>query len=144
MGEKSQTTGMASEFYVLSCLYRIGAKAHLTLGQNKAVDIIVEKPDSLLTIDVKGLQDKHSSFPIDHVTKKDKNHFIVFVAFNGKFKETNYPPDIYIVPAAELPYMELDGESIIYISPKDNLKRVYLSKLRKLNDKYKDKWEPFI
>ncbi len=43
MGEKSQNTNLASEYYVLSMLYRIGANAYLTLGNKKSVDIIVEK-----------------------------------------------------------------------------------------------------
>ncbi len=34
-------TNLASEFYVLSMLHRLGADASLTLGNKKAVDIIV-------------------------------------------------------------------------------------------------------
>jgi len=145
MGEKKQNTNLASEYYVLSCLYRIGANANLTLGNKKSVDIIVDKNDSLLTIDVKGLKD-NSCFPIDNWTKKDKNHFITFVSYNRKISDTNSPPDIFIVPAneLELPHSELDGKSVIYINPKGNRKVVQLSRLKKLSEKYKDNWKPFI
>jgi hypothetical protein len=36
-------TNLAAEFYVLSMLHRLGADAALTLGNKKAVDIIVVK-----------------------------------------------------------------------------------------------------
>ena len=35
-------TNMASEFYVLSMLHRIGVDAALTLGNKKAVDIFAD------------------------------------------------------------------------------------------------------
>ena len=34
-------TNLAAEFYVLSVLHRLGAEANLTLGNKKAVDIVV-------------------------------------------------------------------------------------------------------
>ena len=50
-------TNLASEFYVLSMLHRLGANAALTLGNKKAVDIIVANENgSTTTIDVKGLE----------------------------------------------------------------------------------------
>jgi len=145
MGEKTQNTNLASEYYVLSCLYRIGANAHLTLGNKKSVDIIVEKAGTLLTIDVKGSKGG-PNFIIDNLTKKDANHFIVFVSFKGKIDDTNHLPEIYIVPSdkLELTHAELGRKSLIYVSP-DNLKRrVNLSSLRKLKEKYKDNWKPFL
>ena len=137
-------TNLASEYHVLSCLHRIGANAYLTLGNKKSVDIIVEKNDSILTIDVKGLRDE-SNFPIDNWTKKDKNHFFAFVSYNKKIQDTNHTPEIYIVPANELELTrtEFDGQSVIYVNPKGNRKVVQLSRLRKLK-KYKDNWKPFI
>lgn len=33
-------TNLAAEFYVLSCLHRLGGAANLTLGNKKAVDIV--------------------------------------------------------------------------------------------------------
>jgi len=144
VGEKTQNTNLASEYYILSCLYRIGSNAYLTLGNKKSVDIVVEKADALLTIDVKGLEGS-SSFPVDNWSKKDKNHFFVFVSYTGKIEDTNRVPETYIVPTneLELTHKELDGESLIYVNPKGNRKVVPLSKLRKL-EKYGNNWKPFI
>jgi len=145
MSEIKQNTNLASEYFILSCLYRIGANAYLTLGNKKSVDIIIEKPNQLLTIDVKGLKDS-SCFPIDNWTKKNKNHFIAFVTFNKKIADTSYNPEVYIVPSSELEkeFSELEGKSVIYINPKGNRKVVELSRLRKLAYMYKDNWAPFI
>ena len=49
-------TNLAAEFFVLSLLHRKGLDANLTLGNKKAVDILVAQDSGpLLTIDVKGL-----------------------------------------------------------------------------------------
>ena len=62
-----QDTGIAAEFYVLSMLYRLGATANLTLGNQKVVDIVVTRNSGeVVTIDVKGLQGK-TSWPIDDI-----------------------------------------------------------------------------
>lgn len=42
-------TNLAAEFYVLSMLYRLGADAALTLGNKKAVDIIVANENKTIT-----------------------------------------------------------------------------------------------
>lgn len=52
----NQTTGIVSEFYVLSVLLRCGINANLTLGNQKKVDIIVNNKGVAMTIDVKGLK----------------------------------------------------------------------------------------
>jgi hypothetical protein len=50
-------TNLAAEFYVLSMLHRLGVDAALTLGNKKAVDIIVTNEGrKIITIDVKGLE----------------------------------------------------------------------------------------
>ena len=146
MGEKTQNTNLASEYYVMSCLYRIGADAYLTLGNKKSVDIIVKKSDVLLTIDVKGLKGS-TNFHIGNLKDEDKSekHFIVFVSYTGKIKNTKHLPEMYIVPSNKLDFEhpELDGKSLIYINPKESHKVVPLSKLRKLKEKYRDNWKPF-
>ena len=49
-------TNLASEFYVLSTLHRLGADASLTLGNKKSVDIVVvRKAGDAVTVDVKGV-----------------------------------------------------------------------------------------
>ena len=39
--QRGYNTNLASEFYVLSMLYRLGFDANLTLGNKKSVDITV-------------------------------------------------------------------------------------------------------
>jgi hypothetical protein len=64
MGEVSYNTNLASEFYVMSVLYRLGMEPHLTLGNKKSVDIAVLRgPGKALTIDVKGVAGKNVGLP---------------------------------------------------------------------------------
>lgn len=101
---KKYNTNLASEFYVLSCLYRLGIDASLTLGNKKSVDIIVIRGiDDLITIDVKGLAGKYE-WPIDNIssTNPDK-HFIVLVSFEGNISDPEMsPPRTWIIPFTEL------------------------------------------
>lgn len=145
MSEKGQNTNLASEYYVLSMLYRVGANAHLTLGNKKSVDIIVEKGDNILTIDVKGLKDT-SCFPIDNWSKKSPTHFLVFVSFLKNISDPNSIPDVFIVPSNELEktHKELNGVSVIYNNPKGNRTVVEYGRLKKISHKYKNKWDYFI
>ena len=53
MGTLNQTTGMVSEFYVLSVLLRCGINANLTLGNQKKVDIIVNNKGVAMTIRIR-------------------------------------------------------------------------------------------
>lgn len=144
MSEAKQNTNLASEYFILSCFYRVGADAHLTLGNKKSVDIIVKKGKKILTIDVKGLKDS-SCFPIDNWKDKSENHFVIFVAYNKKISDTTYSPDVYIVPANELEkkHKILENKSVIYENPKGNRKVVELGRLKKLAKLYKDNWTPF-
>ena len=79
---KGYQTGMASEYLVLSMLYRKGFDAYLTLGNKKSVDIIIRKDNG--------------SIPVKNVKEKD-GHFIVIVIYNNKFGDVNVLPDFYIV-----------------------------------------------
>lgn len=103
MGEnQKQTTGfqtsMASEFLVMSMLYRLGLNAHLTLGNNKRVDIIVETDDDkMVTIDVKSVR-RTDSIPVGNVKAKE-NHYVVAVIYKNKFNDVTALPDFYIVPS---------------------------------------------
>ncbi len=96
-------TNLASEFYVLSMLHRLSADAALTLGNKKAVDIIVANEDgTTTTIDVKGLE-KRYDWPFDDVKLVDKaNHFYVLVCFDGKITDPCSSPAVWIIPALEL------------------------------------------
>jgi hypothetical protein len=127
-------TNLASEFYVLSMLYRMGHNASLTLGNKKSVDIIVipEKGEPI-TIDVKGLAGK-TSWPVDNVKKVANHHFLIFVSYLYKITEHSVLPEVYIVPSDKL-------EPLIYNSPKGNRRVLQLSRLRKDGSQYKDAWQ---
>jgi len=96
-------TNLASEFYVLSMLYRLGADAALTLGNKKAVDIIVVNGNGTTsTIDVKGLE-KRYDWPADNIHELEKpQHFYALVSFEGKITDPLSPPSVWIIPAIEL------------------------------------------
>ena len=96
-------TNLASEFYVLSMLHRLGADAALTLGNKKAVDIIVANEDgTVTTIDVKGLE-KRYDWPFDDRKLVQKTqHFYILVCFDGKITDPLSPPSVWIIPAGEL------------------------------------------
>ena len=145
MGEKGHNTNLAAEFYALSMLYRMGAEANLTLGNKKAVDIVVLRDGRVLTADVKGLKD-NSCFPIDGWKKKGRDHFLIFITFRGRIDDPQSVPEVYVVPSLELESArkELDGKSVIYVNPKGNRRVVELSRLRKIAAKYKDKWDYFL
>jgi hypothetical protein len=145
MGEKGHNTNLAAEFHVLSMLYRMGANANLTLGNKKSVDIVVIKNGKILTIDVKGLKDA-SCFPIDNCFIREENHFLVFVSFVKKINDPKVMPEIYIVPSSELDetHEAIGNKAIVYKNPKGNRTVVELGRLRKLKDKYHDKWDYFV
>jgi hypothetical protein len=53
-------TNLAAEFYVLSCLHRIGLTANLTLGNKKGVDIVgVREAGDVVTVEVKGVAKRY-------------------------------------------------------------------------------------
>ena len=96
-------TNLAAEFYVLSMLHRLGADAALTLGNKKAVDIIVANENrTITTIDVKGLE-KRYDWPADNIhSLQDTQHFYVLVSFEGKITDPLSPPSAWVIPANEL------------------------------------------
>jgi hypothetical protein len=96
-------TNLAAEFYVLSMLHRLGADAALTLGNKKAVDIIVSNPDrTITTIDVKGLEKKYD-WPADNIRNfEDARHIYILVSFEGKISDPRAAPSAWVIPATEL------------------------------------------
>lgn len=144
--EEGYNTNLASEFYVMSMLHRKKINAMLTLGNKKSVDILIEKNGKVITLDVKGLLEKNSAFPIENVIPKE-NHFIVFVSFKN-IENHEISPECYIVPSLEL-YKESPNlkehnpkwDTLVYINQKKNRKVVNLSRLRILKDKYQNNWD---
>ena len=96
-------TNLASEFYILSCLHRLGMDATLTLGNKKSVDIVVVREnEDAVTIDVKGVASKYD-WPADNIRpSKNLRHFIVLVCYEGKFEDPNSLPNVWIIPAERI------------------------------------------
>jgi len=97
-------TNLAAEFYILSCLHRLGISANLTLGNRKGVDIVVARDSGdVVTIDVKGIAKKYD-WPADNLSARDPDrHFVVLVCFNGVIADPKMPsPDIWVIPYARI------------------------------------------
>jgi len=59
MSQKGYDTNLASEFYVMFVLHRLGCNATITLGNKKAIDIVVTRgAGEAVTIDVKAVAGK--------------------------------------------------------------------------------------
>lgn len=107
-------TNMASEFWFLSQLHRLGYQAMVTLGNTKKVDIAVWlNDDTGLTFDVKG---KISFFKgtYMHLPKTEKeNHYYVFIGLEA-FEEDNHKVDIstpmicYVIASKDLKHIAQD------------------------------------
>lgn len=130
----SYNTNLASEFYVLSMLHRLGLDASLTLGNKKSVDIVVVRDTGdAITIDVKGLAGT-TSWPVDNLKEISKDHFLVFVSYLGKMQDHSIAPEVYVVPSNRV-------QPLIYHSPNGKRHVLQLSRMRKKGAKYKDAWD---
>ena len=137
MGEITYQTNMASEFYVLSALTRLGFDASLTLGNKKAVDILIIRPDfSTRTIDVKGLAGKNDWILGDSPLSKNANHYYLLLTFDGKIADLNNVPRIWIIPAKEI---------VSFIKTSANQKTKYVSRktIREKAAEYENAWDLF-
>ena len=100
--QSSYDTNLASEFFVMSELHHLGLDAHLTLGNKKAVDIVVvHAPGDTITIDVKAVAGSVDWLVGSSVGEPRERHFVVLITHNGKFPELSTTPDIWILPHAE-------------------------------------------
>ena len=116
MGTLNQTTGMVSEFYVLSVLLRCGINANLTLGNQKKVDIIVNNKGVAMTIDVKGLKSSGDFIIGNYMeSKDDKNHFYIFVYYSN-FENIKENPELFVVHATEISAIVKEREAVNNVS----------------------------
>lgn len=128
----SFNTGIASEYLILSLLYRAGAEAYISIGNKKSIDIRVIKSDGTsISVDVKSVRD-YSSLVVNNINISE-NHFIVFVIYKKKFDSLNLMPDIYILPSIKL----LEPNMITIYK---NEKRVIKHSI----EKYKNEWSYIV
>ena len=124
---------LASEYYVLSMLYRKGVNAYLTLGNKKSIDIIIETLNGkLLTIDVKGLAGT-TLWPLDNWKLVSPKHFLVLVSFLNKIEDEGVTPEVYILPSTKV-------KSLLYKNPKGTRQGINLSTMRGSGKRYKNAW----
>ncbi len=95
-------TGIASEYLIMSHLFRLEIESYLSLGNEKSIDIRAFKNDGTpISIDVKSVRG-YSSLVVNNIESKI-DHFIVFVIYKNKFSDLTSLPDIFIVPSTNLP-----------------------------------------
>ena len=100
--QSSYDTNMASEFFVMSQLHRLGLEAHLTLGNKKAVDIVVvHAPGDTITIDVKAVAGRVDWLVGSSDGEPRERHFVVLITYNGQFADLSTKPAIWILPHAQ-------------------------------------------
>ncbi len=133
MTTNGYNTNLASEFYVLSALHRLGVDANLTLGNKKSVDIAaVRSVGNAVTIDVKGLAG-NTSWPVDNLRAPKAGHFIVFVCYRGKIGDPAILPEVWVIPSSKV-------AALTYHSPNGKRRVVQRSTLNGMAKKYKDAW----
>ena len=126
-------TNLAAEFYALSMLHRLGFDATLTLGNKKAVDIVVvPRTGRPVTIDVKGLAGM-TGWPVDNLRPGQHRHLVVFVCFLNRIEDPQAIPEVYVVPSKRV-------RGLTYKAP-GGRRLVRLSKLRDKGYQYRDAWQ---
>jgi hypothetical protein len=103
MAQRGYLTNIASEFFVVSLLSRLGLDASMTLGNKKQVDIVVTfEEGKAITIDVKAVANKDDWLLGDSPPKAKDGHFVILVGYEGHFAEPLIAPRVWVVPSREL------------------------------------------
>lgn len=88
---EKQQTGIASEYYVAGELSRLGYNVSLTFGNTKSIDLLIEKDDHTVAIQVKGIQrTKSICWNLDK-TKVKPN--ILYILVNLHVDQINEKPE---------------------------------------------------
>lgn len=131
MGQKSERTNFASEFYVLATLHRLDLEPLLTLGNKKSVDIVLQDNKRTFTIDVKGMASKTSWLLGIHKPEIIPNHFYVLVTYLNKIGDINIRPESYVLTSKEIQeFVKLTGKGYV----------INYSKMRNEGLKHKENW----
>ena len=137
--DTNYNTNLASEYFMMSLLCRVGKDAYLSLGNTKGVDIIVKtEKGAICIIEVKGVN-KRNDWLICNSGKLpiEPSLFYALVCFHGKIDELTSTADFWIVPSSKLAQITEHKIS-------KNQKTVYTSNkyVRQNYDEYKNsfKW----
>ena len=93
-------TGIASEFFVAGELARRGFNVTLTLGNTKAIDLLIEKDGKLIPVQVKGIQ-RTKSICWNVNLEKLMNPSIIFVLVN-LHADNLQQPEYFVLTTAEV------------------------------------------
>lgn len=130
MRKSGYNTNLASEFHVISLLHRFGLEANLTLGNKKAVDIVVvREAGDAATVDVKAVAGKVGWLVGNAGGSPRANHFVVLVTYDGKLKDLRSVPRVWVFPHAE--FLDLVKNA----KPPSTMKYVSRSQVTKLPDR---------
>lgn len=103
MAQRGYLTNIASEFFVISVLSRLGLEASLTLGNKKQIDIVVSLDEGrAITVDVKAVAGKMDWLLGSSKPKAKAGHFIVLVGYEGQFNQPLAVPRVWVVPSLDL------------------------------------------
>jgi hypothetical protein len=94
-------TGIACEFLAAGELARRGYNVTLTLGNTKAIDLLVEKDGKLIPVQVKGIQRK-SSICWNLSLSKIQNHSALYILINLNADKLNEQPEYFILTEEEV------------------------------------------
>ena len=129
--QKAYHTNLATEFYVLSVLHRLGIDATITLGNRKGVDIVVPKGrGNAVTVEAKGANGT-TGWWVNNVDSRESGHYIVFVSYKNKIQDVTAQPECWVVPSEEL-------DKFIRPNPKNRI--VGRERLRNCGTEYENAW----
>lgn len=125
-------TGIAAEYYVAGELSRLGYNVTFTFGNTKSIDLLIEKDDSIIAIQVKGIQKTKSICWNLDKTKVKANIFYVLV--NLHIDTPSAKPEFFVLSSNE-------ALELFTSPPKLGDKRAYLDykKLKNL-EIHQDRW----
>src|SRR5438445_13900467 len=127
-------TNLAAEFYVLSCLHRIGLTANLTLRDKKGVDIVVaRKAGDAVTIEVKGTAKKYDWVVNNLASANPDRHFVVLVSYESRIVDPAMAaPRVWV-----LPFPDVEPFRRTY---KGNMKTLSRAQILRDGKKYENAW----
>jgi hypothetical protein len=101
--QRGYDTNLASEFYVLSALHRLGLDATLTLGNKKGVDLVVAcGPGRAYTVEVKAVKGKNDWLVGSLGATAREHHFVVLVCYEDEFEDPDRVPSVWVYPHADV------------------------------------------
>jgi hypothetical protein len=123
------STGIASEFLVAGELARRGFNVTMTLGNTKAIDLLVEKGGKLVAVQVKGIQ-RTASICWNISLSKIEGNAVIYVLVN-LHSDTFQPPEYFVLT---------DEEVKEHFKPTKS-GRDYLDYNYVLKHDFKDRWD---